>query len=165
MAMNLKIYDDDRGRFHDAAFSTDSCAPSFWARAVQEAETVAQQEERRIDSMFEGAGVLPLDSAIGMCGRLEPILRKCGAHCALTGSTLYGLGTMKKDTDILIYPHQTKDGYSWKKIMAAFKKESFPLSEVYVTDPKYSDKTVSICKLELNDGSFYRIDFILLGAR
>lgn len=38
---------------------------------------------------------------------LEKIARPLGFHVALTGSSLYGMGTGKDDVDVVVYPIRT----------------------------------------------------------
>jgi predicted nucleotidyltransferase len=40
-----------------------------------------------------------------LCTKIEEVIRPQGFHCALTGSTLYGLGKGGNDIDIMVYGH------------------------------------------------------------
>ncbi len=51
-----------------------------------------------------------VQAALELCSKIEPVLRTAGLHCALTGSTLYGLGKTNKDVDVLIYSHNGEKG-------------------------------------------------------
>jgi len=47
-----------------------------------------------------------LDEGIRFIQTLEPRLKKIGAHCGMTGGTLFK-GSSEKDLDVIIYPHST----------------------------------------------------------
>jgi hypothetical protein len=69
-----------------------------------------------------------LQEAITMCQFIEPIISPFDAHIGLTGGCLYK-GGLRKDLDIVLYPHGGSGGMKETELVEALEKAGFGMGK------------------------------------
>ena len=96
--------------------------------------------------------------ALDLIRHLEPIAQKHGLHVALGGSVL-PCGSSRKDVDILVLPHKTKEPYSFEDFRKEVAREWLHATLRHPEDEKevwVAQKFIAPC------GRRKRVDFFFL---
>lgn len=112
-----------------------------------------------VDDVLSDTWMWNLEEGITMCRQVESWIGDIGYHCGLGGSVLH-FGKSKKDLDIVVYPHNSKNTLSSETILN-FLKDKLQSNCYGMCDNKYDERDPKSVVYLYTDNR-KRIDFFIL---